>query len=702
MIVADPGACRRFQRDPFPPARRNLALQVLFASGLAIAPATATRSPEGSIPVFADGFESATLCAWSATVPPSTSTWYLDSDGDSFGDPAAPTESCAAPADHVANADDCDDASAATFPGAAPLDSPTACMLDFDTDDFGGDAPPGGIAPGSDCDDVAAAVNPAADELCNAIDDDCDSAVDEGFDLDNDTWTTCAGDCNDSDPAIHPAAADDPDAAFLDRNCDGIDGDVARAAFVAPSGTDGTGCSLASPCKTVGHGTAVAAADPLRDQVYVRAGTYTEILQPPTGVAIFGGYDAAWLRADRNTPGHTATIQGGYVAAVDAWITVRAASITASFADLVLAGPTALSPGDNSQVVHSLLSTLDFARVTFLQGDGADGGAGGNGSSASATPAATGGDGIDGEEVVVICSTLRLAGGPGASNPACPGSVTDGAAGGSGGGTDTSCPGVGGTCSGSQCNATAGLGGSASSSGAGGGAGGGTCAAAVAGNGTPGAVTDGVAGAAQGAQGFIVANQWRAFSGGAGGVGSHGGGGGGGGGAGGCDSGVSDDRGGGGGGGGAGGCRGSAAGSGGGGGGGSFGIFAIDSTIVVADSLFARGSGGDGGAGGTGGAGQPGGGSGPGGAATPDSGPGGNGGAGSRGGHSGGGAGGSGGASCGVMRFGGALSSLGNSFLGGAGGSGGPGGISPGTNDGATGTAGFLAATRLCASAVGC
>ena len=574
-------------------------------------------------------------------------------------------------------------------------------MLDFDSDDYGGDAPPGGVAPGSDCDDSAGAVNPAATEICNAIDDDCDGAIDDGFDLDDDSWTTCAGDCNDGDPAIHPGAVDDPDAGFVDRNCDGIDGDVARAAFVAPSGTDGTGCTLASPCQTVGHGAAVAAADPQRDQVYVRAGTYTEILQPPTGVAIFGGYNAAWSRADRNTPGHTATIQGGYVAAVDAWVTLRAASITASFADLVLAGPTALSPGDNSQVVHSLLSTLDFARVTFLQGDGADGSAGGNGSSASASPAATGGDGTDGQEVVVICSTQRLAGGPGATNPTCPGSSTAGAAGGQGGSTDTSCPGIGGTCTGSQCNATAGLVGLLSGSGAGGGAGGGICGTPAAVDGTPGAATDGIAGAAQGGNGFIVANQWRAFSGGAGGVGSHGGGGGGGGGAGGCDTGT-DDRGAGGGGGGAGGCRAPTAGSGGGGGGGSFGLFAIDSTVFVTDSLFDRGNGGAGGTGGAGGAGQPGGGGGPGGAASADTGPGGSGGPGGRGGHAGGGAGGSGGISCGVMRLGGTLTSFGNSFLGGAAGSGGPGGNSPGTNDGATGATGILATIRVCPSSSGC
>jgi hypothetical protein len=54
-------------------------------------------------------------------------------------------------------------------------------------------------------------------ELCNGLDDDCDGRTDEGF----------AG------------LADDPDDAFLDANCDGIDGDATLAVFVdATSGLD--------------------------------------------------------------------------------------------------------------------------------------------------------------------------------------------------------------------------------------------------------------------------------------------------------------------------------------------------------------------------------------------------------------------------------------------------------------------------------
>ncbi len=56
-------------------------------------------------------------------------------------------------------------------------------------------------------------------ELCNAWDDDCDGSVDEGFDEDSDGTTTCAGDCNDADAAVHPGARDGADG--IDNDCDG-------------------------------------------------------------------------------------------------------------------------------------------------------------------------------------------------------------------------------------------------------------------------------------------------------------------------------------------------------------------------------------------------------------------------------------------------------------------------------------------------
>lgn len=65
----------------------------------------------------------------------------------------------------------------------------TTCYADVDLDGFGAGAPlisPGGCGQGfsavdTDCDDTDAAVHPGAAELCNGLDDDCDGVVDEGF-----------------------------------------------------------------------------------------------------------------------------------------------------------------------------------------------------------------------------------------------------------------------------------------------------------------------------------------------------------------------------------------------------------------------------------------------------------------------------------------------------------------------------------------
>ncbi|MBL7964743.1 MAG: hypothetical protein JNM31_12975 [Flavobacteriales bacterium] len=49
--------------------------------------------------------------------PTATITWYLDGDGDGFGDPNVTLSACAQPPGHVLNDDDCDDGDAALFPG---------------------------------------------------------------------------------------------------------------------------------------------------------------------------------------------------------------------------------------------------------------------------------------------------------------------------------------------------------------------------------------------------------------------------------------------------------------------------------------------------------------------------------------------------------------------------------------------------------
>jgi hypothetical protein len=80
----------------------------------------------------------------------------------------------------------------------------------------GTDADQDGYPSTNDCNDNNPSVHPGAEEFCNLVDDDCDGAIDEGFDQDGDGVTVCAGDCNNVNAAIHPGAVE---------VCNGIDDD---------------------------------------------------------------------------------------------------------------------------------------------------------------------------------------------------------------------------------------------------------------------------------------------------------------------------------------------------------------------------------------------------------------------------------------------------------------------------------------------
>ena len=202
--------------------------------------------------------------------------WYLDTDGDGFGDLGTTTSSCAAPAGYVANSADCDDADTTRSPAATEVCDgiDNDCNGQIDDDDAGRDAsttsnwypdsdtdgfgdasvvvaacvqPAGFVADATDCDDYAAAVNPAASEVCNGIDDDCDAAMDDddgsldvstatawSYDGDADGYgaggatLSCLApadsvandeDCDDLTPAVNPMASEVCNG--IDDDCDG-------------------------------------------------------------------------------------------------------------------------------------------------------------------------------------------------------------------------------------------------------------------------------------------------------------------------------------------------------------------------------------------------------------------------------------------------------------------------------------------------
>lgn len=495
----------------------------------------------------------------------------------------------------------------------------------------------------------------------------CGFVCDAGwFDVNMDPTDWCEADC------VPSMGADDPDDAFLDSNCDGIDGDEARAIFVAVTGRDTNPGTRTAPKRTFQAG--IAAASAAGFDVYVSLGVYdiVDTLDLANGVSVYGGYNAGMMWSRDN--GNVVEINGATTA-----IRARGISTPTTVDRIDVRSRTNLTAGGASIAVHAIDSpglTWRISNVTASDGGpgggGMTGGVGGSGS--------RGNDSVGGIEYAAGGFPGYCGIGGCTCGAARPGRVTGGASpcrtggyGGRGGaGGSSGEAGDGGA-------PTRGSAGTAGSSGSNGGNGG---------NGSSGAA--GPNGAGGTGSGALLVDDWVPGNGGAGGTGIDGLAGGGGGGGGGdtsccCqtygDTGAS---------GGGAGCGGGA-GTPGNGGGGSIGFLVVRSSMTFFNVIISTGNGGDGGSGGsggTGGAGAPGGlGSGDGswgGTRDPDSqgrgGYGGNGGDGGRGGHGGGGA---GGPSIGILRN--AASSISTSVVTYMLGTGGNGGSSSG-NNGARGT----------------
>jgi hypothetical protein len=528
-----------------------------------------------------------------------------------------------------------------------------------------------------------------------------------------------------------PSSTDNPDATYTDNNCDGIDGDITKGIFVAGGGANTATCGLTynAPCQTISFGIVRAVQD-AKQNVYVQAGTYNEVVVLLNGVNVWGGYDFNWQRGPYTNAANRVTVVGKQDTGAGGdgeWLTVRAHDLVVgvTIGDMILQGPNAQGTGGSSgrdgmssYVIHAKASSVSLVRVEVVAGNGASGLSGVTGPDAVIVDAQSymvGAFGGAGQQYTTTCDDSTRGGGGAAATNSCSQSPSsramNGGGGGQGGTMDTNC----GVFS-LDFNARGGDNGANASLVFGsfgvhgnGGSGGGSCGATTPGN--PGLVANGAAGGvlAGGYLGGANSLYWYARAGVPGTTGENGSGGGGGGGGGGCDNGT-DGYGAGGGGGGAGGCAARGGGGGGGGGGGSFGIVATSMSAIALDTcqLF-RATAGSGGAGGTGGRGQSGG-SGGGAASHPNTATPGTGGAGAHGGHGGGGGGGQGGRSVGI------LSTPDSTITGtcsqsqGTAGGGGLGGPSAPTaplseRDGATGgngLGGSLEDARQCASTASC
>ena len=217
--------------------------------------------------------------------------WYVDGDGDGFGGQAE-TLACRQPTGFTATSSDCDDGDPAANPAAVEIcdvidndcdgatdeddaaDAPT-WYFDGDEDGYGDSeqtfvscgTPAGYVALNADCDDGDPTINPGERETCDGRDEDCSGLADDplwypdgdadGYGQDADPVTACDApdgyaatpdDCDDTDAAAHPGAAEVCDEGCTDpgcdEDCDGLvdddDGNVVGQA-VAYGDADGDG-----------------------------------------------------------------------------------------------------------------------------------------------------------------------------------------------------------------------------------------------------------------------------------------------------------------------------------------------------------------------------------------------------------------------------------------------------------------------------
>ena len=140
------------------------------------------------------------------------------------------------------------------------IQTDTPAVVDADNDGF--------VVP-EDCDDSKSTIHPGAEDVCDGIDNNCNDEVDEGsiktfygdkdgddYGVDTTSTQAClqpegyselAGDCDDSDTAIHPDAEEGCNGK--DNNCDGEAEPKTSSIWYVDADLDGYGNQPTEACQ---------------------------------------------------------------------------------------------------------------------------------------------------------------------------------------------------------------------------------------------------------------------------------------------------------------------------------------------------------------------------------------------------------------------------------------------------------------------
>ena len=156
-------------------------------------------------------------------------TWYDGVDSDCAGDDDFDRDGDGFPTDSSLGGTDCDDSDDAVNPSAEDawydgVDSDCSGGSDYDADADGADASAYG---GEDCEDGDDTIGPEIVEICDEVDNDCDSDVDEGCDdtgdVGDDTGTTGDGGADDTGGPGDGGTGDDTGPGGADDTGEGAE-----------------------------------------------------------------------------------------------------------------------------------------------------------------------------------------------------------------------------------------------------------------------------------------------------------------------------------------------------------------------------------------------------------------------------------------------------------------------------------------------